>query len=348
MNPEKVLVVGGAGFIGTNFSLSALARGCRVVVFDNLSRTGARDNLRQLEEAGGERLQSLLGDVADQAAVDALFDRHGDAEVIVHLAGQVAVTTSVAEPRADFEANLIGTFNLLEAMRYRQSPAALLYASTNKVYGELKGAAVETGDDGWRFRDHAHGIDETQPLDFLSPYGCSKGAADQYVLDYARIYGLRTVALRQSCVYGPYQFGIEDQGWVAWFVIAALLSLPITLYGDGKQVRDVLYVDDLIDLYWSVVKHADRAAGQAYNVGGGIHRMSLLQLIAILEGLLDRKIPVGFADPRPGDQKVFFCDTGKARRDLGWEARVTAADGVARLLAWARENKDRIAAVVSR
>jgi CDP-paratose 2-epimerase len=249
-------------------------------------------------------------------------------------------TTSVADPRTDFEINALGTFNLLEAVRLSGQRPAFLFASTNKVYGGMEDVPVVERDGAYDYESLPFGVDESRQLDFHSPYGCSKGAADQYVLDYARIYGLPTVVFRQSCIYGTRQFGVEDQGWVAWFVIAAVTGRPITIYGDGKQVRDVLFVEDLLDLYEAAIERIDEVKGNAYNVGGGPgNRMSLLQLVAKLERMLGREIPLSFSDWRPGDQRVFVADIRKAKQDLGWTPKVSPDEGVRKLLDWVVENQ---------
>jgi len=338
MAKSKIIVTGGAGFIGCNAVRRYIERGDSVVVVDNLSRRGADKNLEWLEGIGRFALHSC--DIRDARELDGIFKEHNDATVILHLAGQVAVTTSVVDPRDDFEINALGTFNVLEATRARTPEAIFIYASTNKVYGGLDHLETEERDGRYQFKDLPAGVDEKMPLDFHSPYGCSKGAADQYVRDYSRIYKLRTVCMRQSCIYGYRQFGVEDQGWVAWFTIAAVLNKPLTLYGDGKQVRDVLFVDDLCALYERAVEKIDRAAGQVYNVGGGPrNQISLLDLLAHLEQLVGRKIPVSYDTWRPGDQPVFVCDISKAERDLDWRPAVPAREGVERLHRWVRENK---------
>jgi CDP-paratose 2-epimerase len=264
-----------------------------------------------------------------------------DADVIYHLASQVAVTTSVQDPRQDFEANALGTFNVLEAARLSDRQPIVLYASTNKVYGGMEDVAVVEGETGYAYRDYPHGIPETFPLDFHSPYGCSKGAGDQYVRDYARIYGLPTVVFRQSCIYGPRQFGIEDQGWVAWLLIAAVTGQPISIYGDGKQVRDLLWVDDLLDLYELAIERVDVAAGQVYNVGGGPRNTLAVwqELGPMLASLLGREIPVTYTDWRPGDQHIFVADVRKAERELGWRPTTSREDGVRRLFEWVMEHE---------
>ena len=251
--------------------------------------------------------------------------------LVLHLAAQVAVTTSVTAPRHDFEVNALGTFNVLEAARSLSSPPVVIYASTNKVYGKLGAASVIPKNRRYEFADFPNGIDESAGLDFYSPYGCSKGAADQYVLDYARIFGLRTVAMRQSCIYGTRQFGVEDQGWIAWFVIAAVTGHPITIYGDGLQVRDVLWVDDLISLYLKAYEHIDRVCGQALNVGGGPEfSLSLLESLDLIGEALDKQLDVSYGDWRPGDQPVFIADTSLAQRQLGWRPAVSPGDGIGR------------------
>jgi CDP-paratose 2-epimerase len=339
MNPSKVIVLGGAGFIGTNVCLSALAKGAQVIIFDNLSRKGTGLNLRLIQERAPDQVTFIRGDIRSQTDVEGLFRQHPDADAVFHLAGQVAVTTSIKDPREDFEINLLGTLNLLEAMRLNQIPAPLLYASTNKVYGKMDGVEVVEGETRYEYRDYPQGISEAYPLDFHSPYGCSKGGADQYVLDYSRIYGIKAVVFRQSCIYGYYQFGIEDQGWVAWFTIASLFNLPITIYGDGKQVRDILFIDDLVNGYWSAIDHIATTNGNAYNIGGSSFRLSLRELLAFLEQTLGRKIPVTYGEPRQGDQKVFIADSSKAKREFGWSPQINAEQGVRRLVEWVKTHR---------
>ena len=337
---KNYLITGGAGFIGSNYVQRLLERGENVTIYDNLSRAGASKNLAWLEETFGKNSSRLVvGEVADASR---LAEAAKDADIIVHLAGQVAVTTSVTNPRDDFEANALGTFNALEAARASSRNPVFVYASTNKVYGGMEDVALTEEPTRWRYADLEHGCPETQPLDFHSPYGCSKGTGDQYVRDYARIYGLPTVVMRQSCIYGPRQFGIEDQGWVAWFVIAAVFGRPITIYGDGKQVRDVLHVDDLLDAYDVAIEKIDVAAGQVFNLGGGPQNvMSVWEEFGpLLEKLLGRKIDVARGDWRPGDQKVFYADIRKARHELGWKPKIGVRQGVERLFDWVNENRD--------
>ncbi len=335
-----VLVLGGAGFIGTNACLSALGRGHRVTIADNFSRAGTDWNLRRIQDEGGDRVEVLRGDLADAAFTRRVFERNLKTTAVFHLAGQVAVTTSMADPRRDFEANLLATFNVLEAMRTLEITAPLLFASTNKVYGSQSRTAIRELDTRYEYAELPNGTPESHTLDFHSPYGCSKGASDQYVLDYTRCFGLKGVVFRQSCVYGYHQFGIEDQGWVAWFAISAMLGRPITIFGNGKQVRDVLFIDDLVDAYWRAIERIDVTAGKAYNIGGGRFQMSLLEFVKILERKLGRRPEIRFAESRPGDQKVFVCDTRMAHGDFGWEPRTDIETGLDRLLGWVDANRD--------
>ena len=337
---RSYLVTGGAGFIGSNYVHRLLERGEQVTVYDNLSRSGAKLNLAWLEEKfGKDAFRLVAGDVIDAAA---LTESARSADIIVHLAGQVAVTTSVTNPRHDFESNALGTFNALEAARLSGRTQAFVYASTNKVYGGMDDVQVVEEATRWRYADLPLGCSETQPLDFHSPYGCSKGTGDQYVRDYARIYGLPTVVMRQSCIYGQRQFGIEDQGWLAWMIIAAVTGRPLTIYGDGKQVRDVLHVEDLLNAYDAAIENIDVAKGQVYNMGGGVRNVLAVwaEFGPLLEKLLGRSIPVSHADWRPGDQRVFYADFSKAKRELGWEPRIDLEEGIEKLFNWVRKNRD--------
>ena len=336
---RKWIVTGGAGFIGCHAASRFHRQGDRVIVVDNLSRRGADSNLAWLRAQG---IQEFVGlDVRDRAGLEDLLERHADADAVLHLAGQVAVTTSVLDPRADFEINALGTLNVLEAVRLKAGGRpAVLYSSTNKVYGHLDHVAVVERDGRYAYEDLPHGVGEAEPLDFHSPYGCSKGAGDQYVRDYARIYGMKTVVFRQSCIFGTRQFGIEDQGWVAWFCLAATRGQPFTIFGDGKQIRDTLWVDDLVDAYLAAVDRIDEVAGEVFNLGGGpANTLSLLELVVILEGHFGRRLDPPFAAWRPGDQPVFVADIRKAAARLGWSPRVATADGVHRLLAWIGQNR---------
>jgi len=342
---RNYLVTGGAGFIGSNFVHRLLERGEKVTIYDNLSRAGAPKNLAWLEqEFGKDSFRLVVGDIRDGKL---LAKSAQNVEVIAHLAGQVAVTTSVTNPRDDFECNALGTFNALEAARLSRRNPIFLYASTNKVYGGMEDVPVVEDATRWRYADLPGGCPETQPLDFHSPYGCSKGTGDQYVRDYARIYGLRSVVFRQSCIYGPRQFGVEDQGWLAWMIIAAVTGRQITIYGDGKQVRDVLHVSDLLNGYDLAIEKIDAAAGQIYNMGGGPSNVLAVwsEFGPLLEKLLGRKIPVERADWRPGDQRVFYADFGKAKAELGWEPRIDIEEGIESLFKWVKENKELFAAM---
>jgi CDP-paratose 2-epimerase len=337
---KKYFITGGAGFIGSNYVSRLIERGEKVTIYDNLSRAGSSRNLAWLQEKFGEAAFRLtVGDVRD-AALLTVSSRETD--VIVHLAAQVAVTTSVIHPREDFEINAQGTFNVLEAARLNERKPIILYASTNKVYGGMEDVKVVEDATRWSYADLPLGCPETQPLDFHSPYGCSKGTGDQYVRDYARIYDLPTVVLRQSCIYGPRQFGVEDQGWVAWMIIAAVTGHPLTIYGDGKQIRDVLHVDDLLNAYDLAIAKIEAVRGQIYNLGGGPENtMSIwTEFGLLLEKLLGRPVPVARGDWRPGDQKVFVADIRKAGCEFGWKPKVGVEEGVGRLFEWVRENKD--------
>jgi CDP-paratose 2-epimerase len=311
-----------------------------VIVYDNLARAGARLNLAWLQGKWGQNaFRLVVGDVRDAAR---LSEVTREVDVVVHLASQVAVTTSVLQPRADFESNALGTFNVLEAARLSSRQPAVLYASTNKVYGGMEGVAVEEQGSRYTYAGLPQGIPETQPLDFHSPYGCSKGSGDQYTRDYHRIYGLPTVVLRQSCIYGPRQFGVEDQGWVAWFIIAVAKRRQIKIYGDGKQVRDLLYISDLLDAYDLALEKITETAGQVYNLGGGPEAsISVWQEFGpLLERIFAREIPVERGDWRPGDQKIYVSDIRKVKRDLDWAPQVGVEAGVERLAAWVNENLD--------
>jgi CDP-paratose 2-epimerase len=344
----KVLITGSCGFIGVNTALAFLDKGCRVVGVDDLSRIGADENLRILTNKS-KQFTFVQADIKNSAAVDDVFSRHRNVDAVLHFAAQVAVTTSVTDPRTDFHTNAAGTFNVLEATRAYSPEAAFIFSSTNKVYGKLDTISVKELSTRYTFDGLSQGVSEDTGLDFHSPYGCSKGAADQYVRDYARIYGLKTVVFRQSCIYGPHQFGMEDQGWVAWFLIAHRLGKNITVYGDGKQVRDLLWIDDLVDLYFRAIERIDVCRGRIYNAGGGPdNTLSLLELIGQMEEISGSKIPFATAPWRPGDQKVFIADVSLAASELGWQPKVTPREGVKRLSGWVTENDQLLSSVVSR
>lgn len=338
MAMQKIVITGGAGFIGSNLAHQLLGQGHNVTIYDNLSRPGCQKNLAWLRaNHDDDGLQFIKADVTDYPE---LCKASEGAQRIYHLAGQVAVTSSITSPRDDFEANALGTFNALEAARLYGDDPIFIYSSTNKVYGSLEHIPVVEEENAYRFASMACGVAETEPLDFHSPYGCSKGAGDQYVRDYARIYGLRTIVARQSCIYGYRQLGVEDQGWVAWFIIAALKDKPITIYGNGKQVRDVLFIDDLLSFYEAAVHHIEVSAGKVYNVGGGPENTLSIwaEFGSLLKELLQQPIDVDFADWRPGDQRIFVSDIQKAARELGWRPRISVGEGVGKLVAWIQDN----------
>jgi len=337
---ELTLITGGAGFIGSNYAARCLARGQKILIFDNLSRAGARRNLEWLEQVYGKgSFELIVGDVRDARAIQ---DAAKKANRILHLAAQVAVTTSVTDPQTDFEINALGTFNTLEAARLSGNQPTFLFASTNKVYGGMENVPVMEKPTRYDYANLPDGASEEQLLDFHSPYGCSKGCGDQYVRDYFRIYQLPTVVFRQSCIYGLRQFGIEDQGWVAWFVIAAVTGRPITIYGNGKQVRDILFVDDLLDAYDAAFQRLPEIGGQIFNIGGGIRNtLSVwVEFKPMLEKILGHKIATRSGDWRPGDQPVFISDIRKAQRILAWNPKVGVKDGITRLYRWVEENQD--------
>jgi len=337
MPTKRILITGGAGFIGCNAARYFGARNWNVTVLDNLSRVGTDKNLAWLND--GTTFDFVRADVRDQARIDrVLAEARFDA--VLHLAAQVAVTSSVADPRTDFDVNALGTFNVLDGLRRHCPAAVFIFASTNKVYGKTAAATCELRGNRYAYVDRPFGIGEGEPLEFLSPYGCSKGSADQYALDFARIYQIPATSFRQSCVYGPRQFGVEDQGWVAWFAIASMLGRDITIYGDGKQVRDVLHVDDLLRAYEAAIRAPDKVARQAFNIGGGPGQLlSLLDLIEMLEDRLGRPIPLRWDDWRPGDQLVYVSDIRKLDTTLGWKPQIDVKAGVTQLMDWVGQNR---------
>ena len=344
----RVIVTGGAGFVGSNVADAYLRDGHRVTVFDSLRRPGTERNLEWLASHGGDRLEVVRGDVRDARLVEDLLS--GPVDLVFHFAAQPAVTTSVERPREDLEINLLGTFNVIEAIRARRGlPApALFFTSTNKVYGALEHRATTETDTRHRFADerlHDRGISESEPLDFHSPYGCSKGAADQYARDYSRIYGLPVVVFRMSCIYGQRQFGNEDQGWLAHFLIALATGRRLVIYGDGKQVRDLLHVDDLVRAFQLAHAHLETTAGRVYNIGGGPENSLSVwaELRHQLEMLAGEVPEPARADWRPGDQPVYVSDTSAARRDFGWAPSIAAPEGIARLWRWIQEHRGPIA-----
>lgn len=332
---RPILITGGAGFIGSNLADRLAGEGHRVRVYDALARAGVDTNLHWLKDRHGDRIEVVIADIRDEPV---LADAAIDAKVVFHLAAQVAVTTSMVDPRDDFEVNILGTLNLLEALRRGGDVTPLIFASTNKVYGDLADLEFDAGDHGYAPRDpdvRAHGIGEARPLDFHTPYGCSKGAADQYVLDYARTFGVPTAVLRMSCIYGQRQMGTEDQGWVAHFLIRALEGRPITLYGDGQQVRDILDVGDAVSAYVAAWRRIDAVAGTAFNLGGGPdNAVSLRGLVGYIGGLIGRDVDLQWGDWRAGDQRYFVADTRAAQAALALAPRRGWQDGVEALAHW--------------
>jgi len=337
---RPVLVTGGAGFIGCNIADALAVRGHSVLVYDALSRPGVERNLAWLKERHGDRIASVVADIRDE---DKLARAAREAKAVFHMAAQVAVTTSLTDPREDFDINVRGTLHLLDALRLKGDGTPLVFASTNKVYGDLADLEFRLDGDKYVAVDPgvaASGIGESRPLDFHTPYGCSKGAADQYVLDYARSFGLRAAVVRMSCIYGLRQMGTEDQGWVAHFLIRALEGQPITLYGDGHQVRDILDVSNAVEAYLKAWERIDQVRGRAFNLGGGpANAVSLRELLAHIAGLLRRELDVRFADWRAGDQRYFVADTRAIGQALGLSPAVPWKQGVARLAEWLRESR---------
>jgi CDP-paratose 2-epimerase len=343
MNAESsdtrpVLITGGAGFIGSNLADRLASEGHSIIVYDALSRPGVEGNLRWLQERHPGKIEAIVADIRDEAVIAETAQR---AKAVFHLAAQVAVTTSMVSPRDDFEINIRGTLNILDALRGTKTP--VIFASTNKVYGDLTDLRFELKDEAYEpvdARVRNYGIGEDRPLDFHTPYGCSKGAADQYVLDYARSFGVPTAVLRMSCIYGHRQMGTEDQGWVAHFVIRALEGKPITLYGDGHQVRDILDVSNAVEAYVRAWQRIDQVSGQAFNLGGGPRNaVSLRQLLAHISNLIGREVEVSYSDWRAGDQRYFVADTRAAEAALGLSQKVPWRDGVAALAHWLAEER---------
>ena len=334
----KLLITGGCGFLGSNLASDALARGDELVVFDNLYRNGSLENLTWLQTQGKFTFEH--GDIRNQNDITRVI-RVFKPDAIFHLAGQVAMTTSIANPRMDFEVNVLGTLNLLEAVRIYALDATVVYSSTNKVYGDLDQFTFRETETRYECIEKPNGFDEATSLEFHSPYGCSKGAADQYMLDYARIFGLKTVVFRHSSMYGGRQFATYDQGWIGWFCQKAVEAKrgshkgPFTISGSGKQVRDVLHADDMIRLYFAALERIDVSHGQVFNIGGGMENsLSLLELFLMLEDITDTKLHFIKLPPRDSDQRVFVSDLAKANKILGWEPAVSARDGVRRMVEW--------------
>lgn len=338
----KLLITGGCGFLGSNLAAHAINQGMDLCVFDSLYRHGSQSNLNWLREQG--KFEFVHGDVRNANDVERVV-RGFAPDMVFHLAGQVAMTTSIANPRMDFEVNALGTLNVLEALRQHAPQAGIIYSSTNKVYGDLEQFSYEELATRYSCVDRPNGFDESTQLDFHSPYGCSKGAADQYLRDYHRIFGLNTVVFRHSSMYGGRQFATADQGWIGWFcqmaaeTAAGLRRDPFTISGNGKQVRDVLHGDDMISLYFATAAHINRVAGEAFNIGGGIESsLSLLELFGLLEAEIGRKLDYRHLAPRESDQRVFVADLGKISASIGWRPQVSPPQGVSRMLKWVQQS----------
>jgi CDP-paratose 2-epimerase len=334
----KYLITGGCGFLGSNLAAEVLVQGHELLIVDNLSRFGGSNNFEWLKTLGEFKFRHLnIRHENEVRNAVKIFKP----DVVFHLAGQVAMTTSVENPIADFEINARGSLNVLEAVREFSPEAIIIYSSTNKVYGDLEWIDYEETETRYLASEYPDGFDESLPLNFSSPYGCSKGSADQYMLDYAKIFGLRTVVLRHSSMYGGRQFSTFDQGWVGWFCQQALdtknkiLKKPFTISGNGKQVRDVLHAEDMKSLYFSIIKNIDYAAGQAFYIGGGINNsLSLLELFNLLENSLNIKLDYEILPVRQADQKIFVADISKAKKLLNWTPKVSATEGIALMLDW--------------
>ena len=330
----KYVITGGAG---VNFAEKLVNEGHQVVIVDNLSRPLVTSNLDWILNANADKISFSHLDI--RCDIDRLNHIISECDVVFHLAGQVAVTTSVVNPREDFEINALGTFNVLEAIRLSDNNPILIFSSTNKVYGGMEDLVIVESDGRYEYRDLPLGIPEQRQLDFHSPYGCSKGAADQYVRDYSRIFGIRSVVMRQSCIYGTRQFGVEDQGWVAWFIIASMTKKDITIFGNGKQIRDILFVDDLYSAFRCAVDKIDIVNGEVFNVGGG-HKntLSLLELLDILQEKIDSNINYSYDEWRPGDQPVYVSDISHIEEKLNWAPEIDVKNGVDRLVKWVEDN----------
>jgi CDP-paratose 2-epimerase len=342
----KLLITGGCGFLGSNLAQHALSLGLELCVFDNLSRLGSQQNLLWLRESG-KPFTFVHGDIRNANDVSRAVEAFKP-EMVFHLAGQVAMTTSIANPRMDFEVNALGTLNVLEAIRQHAPQAGVIYSSTNKVYGDLEQYAYREDERRYICVDHPRGFSEQVPLDFHSPYGCSKGSADQYLRDYHRIFGLKTAVFRHSSMYGGRQFATADQGWIGWFCQMAaetrhgLRKTPFSISGNGKQVRDVLHAEDMIRLYFAAADRIDDIAGQAFNVGGGVdNSLSLLELFDLLGELIRKPLSFTSGPARESDQRVFIADIERIASMTGWRPQVSARDGVTKMLAWAESLVER-------
>ncbi len=336
----KLLINGGCGFLGSNLAAFAIENGYDVTVFDNLSRLGSDRNRQWMEKLGA--FTFVHGDTRNKNDVENVI-KEGQFDAVYHLAGQVTMTKSITDPYKDFEVNALGAMNVLDSIRKYSPQTAIIFSSTNKVYGDLEDYTYEEMPTRYICKEFPNGFDESVPLDFRSPYGCSKGCADQYMLDYSRIYGIKSVVFRHSSMYGSRQFATYDQGWVGWFVAKAIEKYrnpncnPFTISGNGKQVRDLLQAKDMINLYFTALKHIDNIYGQAYNIGGTMAQsLSLLELFEMLENILGIKMEYSVLPPRQSDQKVFVADITKIKSKIGWEPKVTALEGVTEMVDWVK------------
>lgn len=336
----NILINGGCGFLGSNLASYGIEQGHKITVFDNLSRFGSTDNLKWLYTLGD--FTFVHGNTHNKNDIETLI-KQGQFDAVFHLAGQVAMTTSIENPYKDFEINTIGAVNLLDSLRKYSPHTTVFFSSTNKVYGDLEQYTYKETDTRYICEEFPNGFDESIPLDFRSPYGCSKGAADQYMLDYHRIFGLKTTVFRHSSMYGSRQFATYDQGWVGWFVEKALEKLknpkcePFTISGNGKQVRDILHARDMISLYYTALEHADEVCGEAYNIGGTMEQsLSLLELFTLLEKQLGIKMEYEQLPVRQSDQKVFVADITKIQKKIGWTPKVSAKEGVTEMTNWVK------------
>ena len=338
---KNILITGGAGFIGSNTVHYFANKGWNVYLLDNLSRKGSEENLKWLQSRENYSFIFKKIDIRDKRDIDKLF-KENNFDALIHLAAQVAVTDSIDNPREDLDTNIIGTFNLLESIRKYSPNTTMINASTNKVYGSLDDYDLIEMDLSYKFKSHPNGISESSMLDFHSPYGCSKGSADQYVIDYARVYDIKATTFRQSCIYGPRQFGSQDQGWISWFIISSLSKQAINIYGNGKQVRDILYIDDLVHAYDLAISKPSNIKGEAFNIGGGSENsISLIECINMISEILDKKVEYNFSDPRLGDQKIFVSDNNKISELLNWEPTVSIKKGISSLLKWTKKELNR-------
>ena len=334
---KKIIITGGSGFIGTNCAYFFLKKKFKILIYDNLKRKSSKINLDNLLK--NKNITFVKGDISNFYQTKKNFLKFKP-DIIINCAGQVAVTTSIIDPQEDFNSNALGCFNQLEIIRKYLPKTKFIHLSTNKVYGDMNLLKIKKNKKKYILVNNKNGIDENHPLSFHSPYGCSKGAADQYVIDYRRIYNLKTFCIRQSCIYGPYQYGLEDQGWVAWIILRSILNKQINIYGDGKQVRDILYVDDLVKLFYQLfINNDNKIKNNYFNCGGGTkNSISIIELIEILEKKLNRKINYKYKNERKSDQKIFISDNSKLKKYIGWTPKTNKEIGIENLYNWININ----------